>query len=65
MTTITINLSDEQLSRLQELGSRLGVSPEDLVRVSVEQLLARPDPAFDQATEQVLQKNAELYRRLA
>jgi predicted transcriptional regulator len=65
MTTITINLSDEQLSRLQELGSRLGVSPEDLVRVSVEELLARPDAAFDQATEHVLQKNGELYRRLA
>ena len=43
----------------------LGVSPEDLVRVSVEELLAQPDDKFEQAVNYVLEKNAELYGRLA
>jgi len=35
------------------------------VRVGVEELLARPDDAFQRAVTEVLKKNAELYRRLA
>jgi len=65
MTTITIALSEERAKRLQELASRLQIAPEELVRVSVEELLARPDEQFQQALDRVLKKNAELYRRLA
>lgn len=65
MPTITIALSEEHANRLQELASRLHIAPEELVRVSVEELLARPDDQFQQALDQVLKKNAELYRRLA
>jgi hypothetical protein len=36
-----------------------------LARVGIEELLTRPDEAFKQAAEYVLQKNADLYRRLA
>jgi hypothetical protein len=35
------------------------------VRVSIEELLSRPEDAFKQAAGYVLKKNAELYRRLA
>ena len=65
MTTITIGLPDERALRLREMAARLGVSPEDLVRVSVEELLARPDEEFERAVHYVLKKNADLYRRLA
>jgi hypothetical protein len=65
MTTITITLSDDRLLKLKETATRLGVSPEDLVRVSVEELLTRPEEAFKRAMDHVLEKNAELYRRLA
>ena len=41
ITTITVDLPDERAQRLKEMASRLGVSPEELVRVSVEELLAR------------------------
>jgi len=64
-TTITIDLPDERAKRLKEMASRLGVSPEELVRVSVEELLARPDEEFERAVDYVLKKNSELYRRLA
>jgi predicted transcriptional regulator len=65
MTRITIGLSDDRALRLKEMASRLGVSPEEIVRVSVEELLARPDEEFERAADYVLKKNAELYRRLA
>jgi antitoxin FitA len=65
MTTITVPIPDECLARLQEVAAGLNVAPEDLVLVSIEELLARPDDAFQHAMEHVLDKNAELYQRLA
>ena len=54
MPAITIALSEEHAKRLQELASRLHIAPEELVQVSVEELLARPDDQFQQALDQVL-----------
>lgn len=65
MSSITITLSDEHMQRLREAAERYGVSPEDLARVSVEELIARPDEKFERAARHVLEKNEELYRRLA
>jgi predicted transcriptional regulator len=65
MTTLTINLSDEQVKKLQELAERFHVAPDDLVRVSLEDLLTRPMDDFQKVVEYVLTKNAELYKRLA
>jgi predicted transcriptional regulator len=64
-TTITIELPQDRRERLEVLARRCGLSIEDLVRASLEELLARPDERFDSVAEEVLRKNAELYRRLA
>jgi hypothetical protein len=39
--------------------------PEDLARVSIEELLTRLEESFQQAADYILRKNAELYRHLA
>ena len=65
MTTLTITLSDERVKKLQEIADRLRVAPEELVRASLEELLTRPLDDFQQALERILNKNADLYRRLA
>jgi predicted transcriptional regulator len=65
MSTITITLPDEQLAELKRLATDFQVPPEELARIGIEQLLARPDAAFNRAVEHVLAKNAELYQRLA
>jgi len=39
--------------------------PEELLRVSVEELIARPQADFQKALGYVLEKNKELYKRLA
>ena len=65
MNTITITLSNDSMMKLKKKASHFSVSPEELVRVSVEELLTQPDETFRSAMEYVLKKNAELYRRLA
>ena len=65
MDAITIPLSSDDLAKLKEMADRHGISPEDLARVSIEELLTRPEEEFQGAVEYVLEKNAELYRRLA
>lgn len=64
MTALTINLPDERMLTLQERAEELGVTPEELVRVSVEELLSRPEDDFKNALNYVLRKNADLYKRL-
>jgi predicted transcriptional regulator len=65
MTTITIELPSERLQTLQEMALKLGVSMEELVRVSVEDMLTQPEEQFRKAAQYVLKKNSELYKRLA
>lgn len=65
MNTITITLSDDRLAKLQEIADRFNIKPEDLARVSIEELLTRPEESFQRAADYILHKNAELYQRLA
>jgi hypothetical protein len=65
MTSITISIPENRLEQLQEFASRLGVTTEDLVRFSIEDILSKPDEALQDAINYVLSKNAELYGRLA
>ena len=65
METLTISLPDRTATRVRKTAERLGLSPEDLVRSSIESTLRELDTDFEAAADHVLAKNAELYRRLA
>ncbi|MEJ2211851.1 MAG: DNA-binding protein [Anaerolineae bacterium] len=65
MSTITVSLPEKRLVELGQMADQLGVGPEELVRASIEELLARPEADFEQAMKRVLKENADLYRRLA
>ena len=65
MKTIELNLPEPTASRLEEAARQLGIAPEDLLRISVEEKLDRLDDAFREALNAVVAKNAELYKRLA
>ena len=65
MSTLTIALSEDRLQKLEEIARRFQIAPEELVRVSIEELLSLPDDDFRNAFDFVLKKNAELYQRLA
>ena len=65
MTTITIQVSEDRFQKLGEVAELLGVTPEQLVQANVEDMLAQPKEEFQQALSHVLEKNEELYKRLA
>jgi hypothetical protein len=62
---VAIELPPVQAAQLQSEATRLGIPLEELVRAAVTDLLAAPDPAFQAAAQRILERNAELYRRLA
>ena len=62
---ITITVPDDRLLKLKEMAARFQVTPEALLRASLEEMMTRPAETFQHAVSYVLQKNAELYRRLA
>ena len=63
--TVAFELSDAQAEKLRQLADRLGIHPSDLAKAAVADLLATRDEDFRAVLERVLQKNAELYKRLA
>ncbi|MTJ07498.1 MULTISPECIES: ribbon-helix-helix protein, CopG family [unclassified Anabaena] len=65
MAAITINIPEEQLQQLQVMAQANGISPEELLRATIEDWLNYPKTDFEQAANYVLKKNSELYRRLA
>jgi len=65
MASITIQLSKDRLEQLETLAAKFNLRVQDLVRVTVEELLDRPDEEMLRAREHVLEKNRELYRRLS
>lgn len=62
---LALELSPAQAEKLRIEAARLGLSPEDLARAALSDLLAEPDADFAAAARRVLAKNQELYKRLA
>ena len=62
---LAIELSDQQGERLREEAERLGIEPEQLALAAVVDLISAEGSEFDSAAQRVLEKNKELYRRLA
>ena len=62
---ISVRVAAHTLSALQALAAQLGVLPEDLARLAIEDFLEAPDDAFQDLMDYLLTKNQDLYRRLA
>ena len=63
--TLTIELTTEQERVLRSKAAGSGITPEDLARQAVADLVEKgDDPEFDRIIGRVLTRNAELYRRL-
>jgi hypothetical protein len=65
MKTLEIQLPDQTALKLQQVAEHLRVSPEELLLLSIEEKLALLDEEFRSSVAYVLEKNADLYRRLA
>lgn len=65
MTTITVQLDDSKAALLQMKADKYGLSLDEFVKASIEDLLAQPEPDFEAAMQRALGKNEELYKRQA
>ena len=65
MATVKVSLSDDEMWRLEELSKREGLTVEQMVRLGIHDFISQPDEAFRVSAKRVMEKNAELYRRLA
>ena len=71
MKTLELNLSETTVAKLEEAAERLSLTAEQLAILSLEEKLEqlegqlRLDSQFKDAAKYVLDKNAELHKRLA
>lgn len=65
METITVKLNDSKAALLRKKAKKFGLLPDQFVTVSIEDLIACPEPDFEEAMQKVLSRNEELYKRLA
>ena len=62
---LAFDLTPAEAEKLSAEAERLGISPEDLARAALSDLLSAPDADFQDAARRVLTKNRDLYKRLA
>jgi hypothetical protein len=65
MAEIRIALADDQMAQLRKVAERYGIAPEEIARLSLEDLLSRSDESIQAQINYVIEKNKELYQRLA
>lgn len=65
MKVLELQLPEQTASKLQEAAERLSVSPEQSSILSSEEKLAQLEDKFRRSALYALQKNADVYRRLA
>ena len=65
LMTLSLNLPSDTERRLADIAKRLNVPVTDLAAAAVRDLLAQPAEDFEAVARRVLDKNRELYRRLA
>ena len=61
---LMLELDDQEAQRLQAQAAELGVTPEQLARSVLADLLAESEEQFQEVAERVIAQNRELYRRL-
>lgn len=65
MTSITLRIADDKAEKLRNKARELGIVLEKFLSASIEELASLPEPDFDKAVNKVMEKNEELYKRLA
>ena len=65
MTRIIVEIDDNKAAILEDKAKKFGLLPEQFVSASIEDLISQPEPEFEEAMRKVLDKNRELYERLA
>jgi hypothetical protein len=62
---LSVELTPKQEEQLTAIAARLNIAPEVLAAAALRDLLDRREDEFETAATRVLEKNHDLYRRLA
>ena len=62
---LSLEIPEEQAEQLRLVAERLGVGVEQLARTALADLAGQQAADFEEAAARILEKNKELYRRLA
>ena len=62
---LAIELPPAQADKLRAEAERLGLTPEELARAALNDVLSTPDPEFQDVARRVVTKNKDPYKRLA
>ena len=65
MVKIVVSLTDKQATELKNMAASLGLTVEDLARLGVADLLMQSKTEFEKTLTYILNKNRDLYERLA
>jgi hypothetical protein len=65
MSTIQLQITDAEREELGKRAHELGVPVEALVKNSIDNLLNASPMSIDEAIKYTIEKNVELYKRLA
>ena len=65
MESDIIRLPEQLAGKSKEAANKIGISPEEFIKSGIEEKLLLLDTDFRNAIGHVLNKNAEMYRRLA
>jgi predicted transcriptional regulator len=65
MNSLTINIPDEKLKQLQQLAEENGMTTEELIQIKINEWLTPNPQNFSEVAHYALNKNGELYDRLA
>jgi antitoxin FitA len=65
MKTLTLAVSEGLFQRLEEIARQKSIAAEEVAQLVLEEWLGRSRADFDKVVRYVMEKNAELYKRLA
>ncbi len=65
INSLTIQIPDKKLQQLQQLAKEKGITTEELIETKINEWLTHNAQEFSEVANYIVNKNAELYKRLA
>ena len=65
MVTINIDIDDNKARLLEKKAEEFGLSLNDLISATFNDLISKPDDNFTKAVDYIINKNKKLYKKLA
>ena len=65
MATINLNIDDNKIKLLQQKAEEFGLTLNDLINATFDDLISKPDDDFTNAVNHIINKNKKLYEKLS